>query len=192
MALAKRDTPAWTGWHRSSRPGSALPGRVLGRLLGPVERARGGQWRQHRFGNRASSGGPAEERCLSPTARSLAWLRARGFTAIRVEHFDARLSIRRDLWGADVLAVSPAEGVFLLVQVTTIDNMASRIRKLQGIPEIRAWLATGGRVHVHGWLKRDGRWEPKCTALSAADLSPEVIRRVPRRARRPVQRELFA
>lgn len=61
---------------------------------------------------------------------------------------------RRDLWGfGDVLAMR--EGALLLVQATTTDNQAARVRKITRdcAEAARLWLSTGARCEVWGWKR---------------------------------------
>jgi hypothetical protein len=55
---------------------------------------------------------------MSPTARSLAHLKALGYQAKVVEKWNPFAKIRQDLFGADILALKPGEPV-LVVQATT-------------------------------------------------------------------------
>jgi hypothetical protein len=101
---------------------------------------------------------------------------------------------RRDLFGfADVLAVHPRDGLFLLVQVTTAMHLAGRLAKARRRPELAAWLRAGGRFEVHGWEQRAGRWELRCVEVRGEDLADVVLsaprRRRPRKGER--QRGLF-
>lgn len=127
---------------------------------------------------------------MSPTARSLEYLRCRGYTAEPVERWvpnegpDGR-GIRRD-WGhfADLLAVHPGRREFLLVQSTTLPNLSTRIDKARGRPELAAWLNAGGRFELHGWALRRGRWAPKIVEVSPADLATVILAEPPRNRRR--------
>jgi hypothetical protein len=96
---------------------------------------------------------------VTPTGRSLVYLRRLGFTAAVVERWLPRVQLRQDLFGvADVLAFHPRDRLFLLVQVTTAGHVAHRLAKAKGRPELAAWLRAGGRVEIHGWQQRAGRW----------------------------------
>jgi hypothetical protein len=102
---------------------------------------------------------------VTPTARTLAELRRQGFLAAAVERWIPVANVRADLWGfADVLAVPPRDGIFLLVQATTTDHTASRLAKARGRAELAAWLRAGGAFEVWGWCKRNRRWEGKRVA----------------------------
>jgi hypothetical protein len=101
---------------------------------------------------------------LSPTQRSLRYLREAGYTATVVEYWNAFSRRKHDLWGFDILAYSP-EGI-LFVQTTTLDHGATRLKKLQSL-ETTASLARQFRCEVHAWRKlaKTRKWEPKITKL---------------------------
>ncbi len=95
---------------------------------------------------------------MSPTQRTLALLRKRGYRAAVVEKWNAHARIRQDLFGVvDVLAIK--DGETLAVQATSASNVASRVEKIaisEATPDIRA---AGWSFHVHGWRKKpNGRW----------------------------------
>lgn len=114
-------------------------------------------------------------------------LRAEGYLAAVVERWIPHADLRADLFGfADVLAVHPRDRLFLLVQTTTTDNLASRVAKVQRRPETALWLRAGGRVELHGW---DGN-RLRRLSVSADDLVPDLMERPPRRGR-VRQRGLF-
>ena len=129
----------------------------------------------------------------SPTARSLALLRRRGFIACPVERWIARAGVRQDAFGfADVLAAHPRERAILLVQATTAAHVSHRLAKARARPELAAWLRAGGRFSVWGWARRNCRWH-----VREVDVQGEELQAVPlspprrRRGRRMHQRELF-
>ncbi len=89
---------------------------------------------------------------MSPTARSLAKLRERGYVAGVVERWIAEPGIHVDLFGfLDIVAVKPGETVG--VQATTGDHVAARLRKIEDSPSLPLVRAAGWRVVVHGWRK---------------------------------------
>lgn len=95
---------------------------------------------------------------MTPTARSLAWLRERGYLAEVVEHRIPHTNITKDLWGfIDILAIKPGEAP-LGVQVTSGSNVAARITKIAEHPNTPTVREAGIRIHVHGWRnsKRTG------------------------------------
>lgn len=97
---------------------------------------------------------------MTPTARSLAYLRAKGYTAGVVERWIAPARRRIDLGGfGDIVAWAPDGGI-LAIQATSDDtggNTGVRIRKILELPEAALWLASGGRIIVHGWARRGKR-----------------------------------
>src|SRR4051794_39414780 len=108
---------------------------------------------------------------MSPTARTLALLRREGYLPAVVERWIPRANVRSDLWGfGDVLAVHPGRRAFLIVQATTLPNLATRLTKSRARSELAQWLAAGGAFELHGWTRRNGRWACKRLALRAADL----------------------
>lgn len=89
---------------------------------------------------------------MSPTQRSLKYLRALGYHCSIVERWNPHTKIRQDLFGfADLLCIK--EGFSpLLVQVTS-SGWSSRIRKIQAEPLAKLALASGFAIEVHGWRK---------------------------------------
>ena len=94
---------------------------------------------------------------LSPTQRSLAYLREQGYLVAIVERWNPHARIRQDLWGwCDLLAIRKSE--VLAVQVTA-SAVSDRIKKIQE-SETVAWVRDAGiRIEVHGWRKNSkGRY----------------------------------
>lgn len=95
----------------------------------------------------------------SPTSRSLAELRKRGYPLVQVvEKWNPHARVRQDLFGVvDVLAVGED---IVAVQATSRSNVASRVTKIaesEATPHLRK---AGIRLLVHGWSKnRSGRWQ---------------------------------
>jgi carbonic anhydrase len=97
---------------------------------------------------------------MTPTARTLAYLRKAGYTAAVTERWNPFAHIRQDLYGfIDVLACR--EGEILAVQSTTGANLSSRLAKIKAEPRARVWLAAGGKIVVHGWAKQGARGKRK-------------------------------
>ena len=115
---------------------------------------------------------------MTPTQRSLRYLRDLGYTCEVVERWNYHTGRRHDLLGfGDLLAIKP--GVIMLVQVTSGSNTASRIEKITGecADKAAAWLRAGGEIEVHGWRElaayrkdgsraKRGRWEPKLESVT--------------------------
>lgn len=102
---------------------------------------------------------------MTPTARSLAYLRDAGWAVDIVERFVGPARVRKDLFGMfDLLAVRGNET--LAVQVTS-SGVAARVRKITESPLLAAVRGAGWVIRVHGWTKRaNGRY-----ALREVDLS---------------------
>jgi hypothetical protein len=102
----------------------------------------------------------------SPTQRSLALLRERGYLAQVVEHWNQFSRTRSDLFGfIDVLAVR--DGEILGVQATSGSNGAARVTKIADHENVSQVRKAGIRIAVHAWSKRaSGRWECKETDCS--------------------------
>jgi hypothetical protein len=97
----------------------------------------------------------------SPTARTLARLRADGWTAGLVERFNTHAGVRQDLFGfIDVLAITAGQRP-LAIQATTAANAAARLAKARALPAQRTWLAAGCRFEVWGWARRGPRGKRK-------------------------------
>lgn len=94
---------------------------------------------------------------LSPTQRSLAYLREQGYRVAIVEHWNPHARIRQDLWGwCDLLAIRKNE--VLAVQVTA-SAVSTRIKKIQESETVAAVRDAGIRIEVHGWRKNSkGRY----------------------------------
>jgi hypothetical protein len=130
---------------------------------------------------------------VSPTGRTLNWLRREGFIVAVVEKWNPFAGIRQDVWGiADVLACHPRDRLILLVQTTSASNVSHRLQKARARPELAAWLRAGGTFEVHGWERRGKKWTLRRVAVRGEDLAAVTVQAVPRRGRRPRQRELFA
>lgn len=95
---------------------------------------------------------------MTPTARSLAALRADGWTAQVVERWNPHARIRQDLFGIiDLLALR--DGETLAVQTTSGSNVAARLRKIEESPMLPILRRAGWLIQVHGWRKAaNGRW----------------------------------
>lgn len=89
---------------------------------------------------------------MSPTERTLKYLRSLGYRATVTERWNPFAKIRQDLFGIiDVLAVRPGET--LGVQCTSNTNVSARVNKIadhESTPKLRE---AGWRLEVHGWTK---------------------------------------
>lgn len=95
---------------------------------------------------------------LSPTALTLRHLREQGYTAAVVEFWNPHAGIRQDLFGfIDVIGIRPGETI--AVQTTSVGEVSRRVRKIADSPLVGAVREAGWTIHVHGWAKKNGRWE---------------------------------
>lgn len=88
---------------------------------------------------------------MSPTQRSLKYLRKIGWRVAITEHYNAFARVRQDLFGfIDLLAICPTEKP-LAVQTTTKSNMYARVTKILELPSTPDVLKGGMAIQVHGW-----------------------------------------
>lgn len=101
----------------------------------------------------------------SPTQRTLAELRKRGYPLVQVvERWNPFAHVRQDLFGIiDVVAVGDD---IVGVQATSASNVSSRVAKVTESEALPVLRKAGIRVLVHGWSKRGNRW-----VLREVDLS---------------------
>ena len=98
---------------------------------------------------------------MSPTQRSLAYLRRAGYHVAIVEHYNVFAHIRQDLFGfADLFAFRIGLPV-MLVQTTDATNASKRRAKILQNVVARDWVRDGNEVVLHKWGKRGGRGERK-------------------------------
>lgn len=94
---------------------------------------------------------------ISPTQLTLRQLKADGWLAAVVEHWNPHARVRNDLFGfIDVIAVRPGET--LAVQATTAANVSARVHKIADHSNIGAVREAGWAIEVWGWAKKSGRW----------------------------------
>ena len=88
---------------------------------------------------------------MTPTQRSLEYLREQGYLCAIVEKWNTHARIRQDLWGwCDILAIR--KGEVLAVQVTA-SGVSDRIKKITASETVGPVREAGIRVEVHGWRK---------------------------------------
>jgi hypothetical protein len=112
---------------------------------------------------------------MSPTKRSLDFLRKTGFMAAVVERWNMHAKIRQDVFGfGDILASREGVGI-LLIQATSASNHAARMNKIRIEPRALQWLLAGGRIEVWSWAKRGARGEPKRWELRREEVTAETM-----------------
>lgn len=91
----------------------------------------------------------------SPTQRSLALLKKRGYRAAVVEKWNPHARIRQDLFGIiDILAIREGETLAVQACAGSGGAAAARQRKIEDSDAIIDIRAAGWGVHVHAWRKR--------------------------------------
>lgn len=121
---------------------------------------------------------------MTPTARTLAYLRRGGFTVDVVERWLPRVGRRKDFLGCiDILACRRGETGVLAIQATTLANVSARVAKSRGQGALSVWLSSGQRFEVWGWHKSGDRWQVKRVEIVAADMAPIVLAAPKRRGR---------
>jgi hypothetical protein len=110
---------------------------------------------------------------MSPTQRTLAECKKRGWIAQVVERFNSFTKRRHDLFGCiDIVAITPT-GI-MGIQATSGTNHSSRIAKAEQEPQIAAWLGAGAQFEVWSWAKRGERGKRKRWTLRASGVSRSV------------------
>lgn len=108
----------------------------------------------------------------SPTARSLKWLRDKGFSAQVVEKYNMFAHVRIDLFGCiDIVAIHPELNGVTGVQSTTSSHLQDHIKKSVAIPELKLWLIAGNSFMIQVWRKNaKNRWVSKEKVIKLEDL----------------------
>lgn len=106
------------------------------------------------------------KRYMSPTQRSLAYLREQGYRCWITEHWNPWAKKRVDLWNwCDILAIGHGETIG--VQTTTKSNLSARIKKYEENEYVPELIKSNWRLHGHGWFKnKEGKWEVKVVELN--------------------------
>ena len=88
---------------------------------------------------------------LTPTQRTLAYLREQGYLCAIVEKWNPHVKIRQDLFGfIDILAIKKDET--LAVQCTST-GVAARVKKIQESEYLSMLREAGWKIYVIGWSK---------------------------------------
>jgi hypothetical protein len=104
---------------------------------------------------------------MSPTARTLAECRKRGWSAQVVERFNSFTKRRIDLFGCiDIVVITP-DGI-LGVQACAGGDHSTRRNKILLEPRIKQWLDAGGLFEVWSWSKKGHRWHVRIDDVSEA------------------------
>ena len=122
---------------------------------------------------------------MSPTARTLKYLRNNGWTADVCERWVVR--VRKDLHGfADIHAFN--DETDLLVQCTSGSNLAARVKKVKANEAAMRWVRgrDGREIWCIGWrqvVKRNKngrkskvkRWQPRIEIIRATTMKVQEI-----------------
>lgn len=103
---------------------------------------------------------PKKKSSTSPTQRTLALCKKHGWTCQVVERWNSFAKVRVDLFGfIDLVAMDGSS--IIGIQATSGSNVSARLEKIRGNPKSSEWLASGGRLFIHGWRKlaKTRRWE---------------------------------
>ena len=99
---------------------------------------------------------------MSPTQRSLAYLRKEGYVCQVVERWNPFAHCRQDLFNfIDIVCIKEGEMGVLGVQTTSTANMSARIKKINDLVVSTTWLTTGNHIWVIGWSKKGARGKVK-------------------------------
>jgi hypothetical protein len=105
---------------------------------------------------------PKRAKPFAANSASIKRLESEGWTCTLVEQRIPHCFITRDAFGfGDILCCSPTRGI-MLVQATGGGNGAARVRKILNEPRAGLWLASGGRIVVHDWVKVKGQKDRVC------------------------------
>ena len=110
---------------------------------------------------------------MSPTQRSLKYLRDQGMKTWIVETYNHFARKRVDLYGCiDILAIG--NGETWAVQ-TTSTGVSSRVKKIQESEYFPVMLESGWRVFVHGWSKNTkGEMKHRVVELTSENLLSSI------------------
>jgi hypothetical protein len=101
---------------------------------------------------------------MSPTARSLARLRELGYRAQKVEQTIPKTFIKRDCFGADILALKAGQPI-LTIQTTSGSNHAARRAKLETEGFTALWKSAGAALEIWSWTHAGPRGKRKVWTL---------------------------
>lgn len=109
---------------------------------------------------------------MSPTARTLGWLRENAIEAQVVERRIPHGHTTIDLFGCiDIVAL---DGSILGIQTTTGDHHANRVAKALEEKRLVGWMKCGGRFEVWSWTK-SARWKVWERRISVARLDGDRL-----------------
>jgi len=114
---------------------------------------------------------------MTPTQRSMAYIRKAGGFPWIVEHWNSFAHIRQDLFQfADILAVFPNREASTYIQVTSGSNVSARKEKILANKYALQILNAGNVIEIHGWRKVGARgkrklWENRIIEIKPSDFA---------------------
>lgn len=113
---------------------------------------------------------------MTPTQRSLKYLREQGFTVAITERWNSYARIRQDLFGfIDLVAIRRGDDNVLAIQTTVGSVVSERIKKIASLDAALVWLDTGSRIVVHGWRKAGERGKRKTWQVREIEVTAELL-----------------
>lgn len=103
---------------------------------------------------------------MSPSQKTLKFLRAAGYLAQVVERWNPFAKVRQDLFGV-IDIVAAGDGGILGVQACHKSDVSKRRKKILASEGARAWVENNGALWVMGWEK--GSTVPKMEVFSLGD-----------------------
>lgn len=115
----------------------------------------------------------------SPTQRTLAECKKRGWTAQVVERWNPHARVRQDLFGViDLVAIGTRyldwdRPRIVGIQACSGTGHAKRRDKILAEPRARLWVVAGGRLQLWSWSKRSDRGKRKLWTLRVEEFTAE-------------------
>jgi hypothetical protein len=107
----------------------------------------------------------------TPLQRATRHLRALGYFVERVRRRAGCQDTPHRLFGfADLLAIKEGQPMLaVLVSKVEWGGLYAQRNVAAGLPELRAWVASGGQAEAWGWQKRRHRWHLVRLPIRPAD-----------------------
>ena len=110
---------------------------------------------------------------MTPTERTLRYLREQGYTVEVVERWNPYAKIRQDLLGIfDILALDPKRREIVGVQCTSGGNVSARVKKIKASDKATVWTRSGGLIWVIGWSLKGKKGERKTWQPRVVEVRP--------------------
>jgi len=107
---------------------------------------------------------------MTPTQRSIAHMKARGYTVAIVEKWNQFARIRQDLFGFGDLLCIQEHCPPVMVQ-TTSSGVSARLKKIADEPRHITWMKAGCKIEVHGWTKKGAKGKRKTYQIRIVEVS---------------------